>query len=160
MLKIISNKITLVIAVLVVAIAGYYITFSNTPDNKGSTENKVKATVYKSPTCSCCLGHAAYLKKQGFEVENVVADDIESIKDEYSIPYNMRSCHTTIIDDYFIEGHVPIEAVNKLLEEKPDIDGISLPDMLAGSPGMPGIKREEFVIYSLTGGNSEEFMRL
>jgi hypothetical protein len=55
---------------------------------------------------------------------------------------------------------MPIEAVNKLLTEKPDIDGISLPDMPAGSPGMPGIKREEFIIYSLTDGNSEEFMRL
>jgi hypothetical protein len=154
------NKIILVIAFLVVAISGYYITFRNTPDSKGSSETRVKATVYKSPTCSCCLGHAGYLKGEGFEVDNVVVDDIESIKDEYDIPYNMRSCHTTIIGDYFIEGHMPIEAVNKLLTEKPDIDGISLPDMPAGSPGMPGIKREEFIIYSLTDGNSEEFMRL
>jgi len=72
----------------------------------------------------------------------------------------MQSCHTTEIGDYFVEGHVPIEAIDKLLAEKPDIDGITLPDMPAGSPGMPGVKREEFVIYSLKDGESSEFMRI
>ena len=85
---------------------------------------------------------------------------MNSIKEKYNIPYNMQSCHTTEIGDYFVEGHVPIEAVNKLLAEKPDIDGITLPDMPSGSPGMPGPKREEFIIYSLKDGEAEEFMRL
>ena len=52
----------------------------------------------------------------------------------------MQSCHTTIMGKYFIEGHVPLQAVNKLLKEQPDIDGIALPGMPIGTPGMPGEK--------------------
>ena len=72
----------------------------------------------------------------------------------------MESCHTAIFGDYFVEGHVPIEAVNKLLEEKPDIDGIALPEMPSGSPGMPGPKLEPFKIYSIKDGQASEFLSL
>ena len=119
-----------------------------------------KVVIYKSPTCGCCTGYSAYLEQQGFEVEVVNQENITSVKDEYNIPYSMQSCHTAFIGDYFVEGHVPIEAIEKLLSEKPDIDGISLPDMPAGSPGMPGVKSEEFVIFSLSDGDSAEFVRL
>jgi hypothetical protein len=50
---------------------------------------------------------------------------------------------------YFIEGHNPIEAINKLLTEKPEIDGITLPEMPSGSPGMPGFKIEKWKIHSV-----------
>jgi hypothetical protein len=72
----------------------------------------------------------------------------------------MDSCHTLIIEDYFVEGHIPIEAIEKLLAEQPDIDGITLPDMPSGSPGMPGVKKGDFVIYSVKGGKTSEFMRI
>lgn len=121
---------------------------------------KEKLVVYKSPTCGCCVGWISYMKKNGFDVEDVNTEDLTSIKDEHQIPYSLQSCHTAVIGDYFIEGHVPIEAVNKLLEEKPDIDGIVLPEMPPGSPGMPGVKRGEFIIYSLKDGVESEFMRL
>ena len=160
MLRKTSNKVFLAIAILVIAIVGYHITFGKNPANENTNEDKIAATLYKSQTCSCCLGHASYLKGKGFNVETIVEDNIDSIKEKHNIPYNMQSCHTTEIGDYFVEGHVPIEAVNKLLAEKPDIDGIALPDMPAGSPGMPGIKREEFIVYSLKDGESSEFLRL
>ncbi len=160
MLKKTSNKIIAFIAVLAIAVGGYYIAFGKTPANEVVNGDKIKATVYKSPTCSCCLSHAGYLEEQGFDVETIVDNDTSSIKQKHNIPYNMQSCHTTEIGEYFVEGHMPIEAINKLLSEKPDIDGITLPDMPAGSPGMPGVKREEFVIYSLKDGESSEFMRI
>jgi len=50
---------------------------------------------------------------------------------------------------YFIEGHVPIEAIDKLLTEKPEINGIALPGMPSGSPGMPGLKLYPFKIHSV-----------
>jgi hypothetical protein len=50
---------------------------------------------------------------------------------------------------YFIEGHIPIEAIEKLLTEKPEIDGIALPEMPSGSPGMPGFKLEKWKIHSV-----------
>jgi hypothetical protein len=80
-----------------------------------------------------------------------------SIKQKYKIPRSMESCHTAVIGGYFIEGHVPIEAVNKLLEENPEIDGIALPRMPAGSPGMPGIKKAPFKVYALSDGEASEF---
>jgi hypothetical protein len=72
----------------------------------------------------------------------------------------MQGCHTTVINEYFVEGHVPIEAVRKLLEERPLIDGIALPRMPQGSPGMGGEKTQPFVIYSITDGKVEEFVTL
>ena len=121
---------------------------------------KVLAVIHKSPTCGCCLGHKGYLEGEGFSTEVVVENDISSFKAKYNIPYEYQSCHTAEIGGYFVEGHVPVEAINKLLTEKPDIDGISLPGMPAGSPGMPGVKKEEFVVYALKDGKASEFMRL
>lgn len=118
-------------------------------------------TLYKSPNCGCCVGHAAELGRIGFDVEIIPIDYIGYIKTKYNIPQNMQSCHTSIIENYFVEGHVPIKAINRLIEEKPDIQGISLPRMPSGSPGMPGIKQGDFVIYSLDNeGNWDEWMRI
>ena len=72
----------------------------------------------------------------------------------------MQSCHTAILGKYFIEGHVPLEAINKLLKERPDIDGIALPGMPIGTPGMPGEKEETFIIYQLVDGKSSVFMTI
>ena len=83
---------------------------------------------------------------------------MSSIKEKYQIPPSMRSCHTVVIEDYFVEGHVPIEAIKKLFAEKPDIDGIVLAGMPSGSPGMPGQKTEAFKIYALRDSQTSEFM--
>ena len=72
----------------------------------------------------------------------------------------MQSCHTSILGKYFIEGHVPIEAINKLVKEKPEIDGIVLPGMPIGTPGMPGVKDEPYVIYQLIDGKPSVFMTI
>lgn len=72
----------------------------------------------------------------------------------------MQSCHTTLVSEYFVEGHVPVEAIWKLLEEQPPIDGIALPGMPSGSPGMGGDKEKPLVIYSILDGKAEEFITL
>jgi len=120
----------------------------------------VEITTYRSPTCGCCVGWEEYLEAVGFEVESVVSDDVAAIKDDLQIPDEMRSCHTAIIGEYFVEGHVPVEAIQKLLEEQPEIDGIALPGMPQGSPGMGGEKSEPFVIYSVPDGSVDEFMTI
>ncbi len=124
-----------------------------------NTNPKTGAIVYQSPTCGCCEGFSSELKKD-FDVNIKIMDDISSIKDKYNIPSEMQSCHTTIIGDYFIEGHVPMEAIDKLLETMPDIDGIILPGMPAGSPGMSGTKKAPFKIYSLKDGVTSEFLEI
>ncbi len=117
-------------------------------------------TVYSSPTCSCCHGYEAYLEENGFEVEPIRTEDVSEIKDDLNIPDDMRSCHTAKVGEYFIEGHVPVEAIWKLLEEQPPISGIALPGMPAGSAGMGGDKEQPFTIYAIVDGEAEEFVTL
>ncbi len=147
------NKIML----LLIFISLFVIGCSTQPPSKSTG---IKATVYKSPACGCCVGYNAFLEEQGFDVEIVEIKDMASIKQKYNIPRSMESCHTTVIGDYFIEGHVPLEAVEKLLEEKPEIDGIALPDMPAGSPGMPGTKKGSYNIYALKDKEISEYMKI
>jgi hypothetical protein len=103
---------------------------------------------YKSASCGCCGVHSDYLSGRGkLDVDVVVLNDMKSVKDKYGIPIGLESCHTAIIDGYFVEGHVPLEVINRLLEERPNIAGIALPDMPSGTPGMPGVKNMDWVIY-------------
>jgi hypothetical protein len=106
----------------------------------------------KSPTCTCCTGHEAYLERLGMRVQVTVSQDIQAVKDVYGIPAEMRSCHTSTIGRYFVEGHVPYAAIEQLLAERPDIDGISLPGMPAGSPGMGGVLEGPLTVYAIDGG--------
>lgn len=108
------------------------------------------ATLYKNPSCSCYEEYAEYLRENGFEVEVVATHDLPMIKKEHSVPQELAGCHTTLIQDYVVEGHVPVESINKLLEEHPMITGISVPGMPMGSPGMGGEKREPLEVYTIS----------
>lgn len=79
-----------------------------------------------------------YLRDHGATVE--VTDDAErgSFRLANGIPDAAASCHTAAVDGYLIEGHVPVQAIEKLLDERPDAIGLALPGMPADSPGMGG----------------------
>ena len=113
----------------------------------------VDITLYRSPTCGCCAGHAAALEAAGANVDmhNVDSVTLQNIKEEHDIPFEKQSCHTSIVDDYVIEGHVPVAAVAQFLEEQPETRGITLPGMPIGTPGMPGPQVEPFVVETLEG---------
>lgn len=70
------------------------------------------------------------------------------------MPKNLEGCHAAFIGDYVVSGHVPIEVVQKMLAEKPDIAGVTLPGMPAGSPGMGGDKTEPFTVYAFKKGGA------
>jgi len=131
--------------------------------SNGITGNSVienTITIFKDSSCGCCDIYAGYMDKKGFDVKTETTN-MESVKEKYGIPYSMQSCHTTIIDNYFVEGHVPVEAVEKLMKEKPDIKGIALPGMPSGSPGMTGSKQGSFIVYAIhKDGSTSEFMRI
>lgn len=93
-------------------------------------------TVYRSPTCGCCLNWVDHLRKEGFTVKVVENEDMNNIKLEQGVPPNMTSCHTGVVNGYFLEGHVPAREVRRLLAERPAARGISVPGMPMGSPGM------------------------
>ncbi len=117
---------------------------------------------YKSPTCGCCGVHANYLQRNSaLDVQTITQADVTPVKNKYRVPLELRSCHTAIIGGYFVEGHIPIEAIAKLVNEKPAIAGIAMPGMPSGSPGMPGAKTGPFVIYAVNNdGSYREFMRI
>lgn len=121
----------------------------------------IVVTVHQLSTCNCCSQHVAYLEGKGFQVEVVyIEDGGVAIREEYPVPPELRSCHVAIVEGYFVEGHMPSEAIMKLLTEKPAIDGIALPGMPSGSPGMPGAQTEPFIIYALADGVVSEFLTL
>ncbi len=163
-----NNKVLFTtIILLALVVGGYYLVNNN--NNTGDIKEVAqtaglgvgqKAIVYKSPTCGCCVGYADELKRQGFEVEVVQIDDMNSIKSKYGIPADRQSCHTIAMGNYFIEGHVPMEAVEKLLREQPEIDGIGLPRMPSGTPGMPGSKRAPYEVYQAKNGEFSEFITI
>lgn len=107
------------------------------------------ATLYKNPACTCCETYADYLRENGFEVTVEATHDLPLIKRQHGVPAPLEGCHTTLVDGYVVEGHVPVAAILRLLTEKPAIKGISLPGMPAGSPGMFGEKTEPFTIYEI-----------
>ena len=117
-----------------------------------------KVAVFKSPACGCCHMWVGYLRKGGFDVRVRDREDVTTVKDYYGVPEDLWSCHTAVIGRYIVEGHVPIEAINRLLSERPGIRGIALPGMPEGSPGMPGEKTEKFVIYGFSGSKPSVFM--
>ena len=150
--------------ILVVLSISFLIIFSlvtNKQDTSAVTKvSKYNVEVFKTPSCGCCYGYVLFLEEEKFKVKQTDMRSLHLIKKKYNIPLEMQSCHTTILGKYFIEGHVPIEAINKLLKEQPDIDGIALPGMPVGTPGMPGEKEEPYVIYQLVNGKSSVFMTI
>lgn len=110
-------------------------------------------TLYKNPQCSCCEQYAKYLRRNGFEVKVVAMHDLSLIKKQHGVSEELEGCHTTLVDEYVVEGHVPIRILDKLLTERPSIRGISLPGMPQGSPGMIGQKAEPFTIYEIGSGD-------
>jgi len=93
-------------------------------------------SVHKSPTCGCCGLWVEHMREAGFKVEVHETDDLQPIKQRLGVPHSHASCHTAQVGAYFVEGHVPAEAVRRLLTQRPDARGIAVPGMPMGSPGM------------------------
>jgi len=92
--------------------------------------------VVKSPYCGCCTQWVEYLRREGFEVRVVEAEDVSPAARRLGVPDDLRSCHTASIGGYAIEGHVPAADIRRLLAERPDALGIAVAGMPVGSPGM------------------------
>jgi hypothetical protein len=93
-------------------------------------------TVHKSESCGCCKLWVERLRDGGFPVQVRNEDNLNAVKQRVGIPYGMGSCHTAEVEGYFVEGHVPVEDIKRLLRERPDAKGLTVPGMPAGSPGM------------------------
>ena len=92
--------------------------------------------VYKTPWCGCCKLWVEHLRKAGFTVEVHEVEDLDAEKDRIGVPADKRSCHTAQVAGYYVEGHVPAADIKRLLKDKPKAEGLVLPGMPMGSPGM------------------------
>ena len=112
-------------------------------------EDLPEIKVYKTPTCGCCVKWIAHLEENGFPVVSETLENLGPIKAANGVPARVASCHTATVNGYAIEGHVPADIILRLLREKPDIAGVSVPGMPAGSPGMEmGNRRDPYKVIS------------
>jgi hypothetical protein len=142
----------------VTAVAAAQAASTQTPVNK----NLPLVKVHKDPNCGCCGGWAEHMQAAGFPVEIHDTGDMASVKERLGIGDGMMSCHTSEIDGYVVEGHVPVAAIQKLLAERPKARGLVLPGMPIGSPGMesPDGYRQAFTVALLAeDGSLSEFSK-
>src|SRR5262245_49572824 len=112
-------------------------------------------TVYKSPTCGCCAKWVEHVKKAGFAVTVKDMPNVGEIKFARGVPAELASCHTAVVGDYVVEGHVPADVVQKLLKEKPAVVGIAVAGMPMGSPGMEGDRVDHYNIVAFEKGGKQ-----
>jgi hypothetical protein len=91
---------------------------------------------YRNPGCGCCEKWAGLMKEAGFAITMEDDNDLAGRKEKLGVPAELSGCHTALIADYIIEGHVPPKDILRLLAEKPDARGLAVPGMPVGSPGM------------------------
>jgi hypothetical protein len=115
----------------------------------------IEVQVYKSPYCGCCSNWSEHLEENSFTVITEEMSDMKAFKDKLGIPVHLRSCHTAVIEGYFIEGHVPASDIERLLKEHPVIKGLAVPGMPTGSPGMEqGNRRDRYNVLGINNDGS------
>ena len=115
---------------------------------KVAAQSKIMMGVYKDPTCGCCHKWIEYMEANGFSAV-VTNGDLRPVKARFKIPANLESCHTTLIQGFIFEGHIPVEDVRRLLKEKPKgIVGLTIPGMPASAPGMDGRPFQPYDVLS------------
>ncbi len=120
----------------------------------------LEVTVYKSPTCGCCTKWIAHLEANGFNVNAHDVADLTQVKREHGVRRELTSCHTALVDGYVIEGHVPADDIQRLLQERPDVVGLAVPGMVMGSPGMEGPTSEPYNVLTFDReGNTTVFAK-
>jgi hypothetical protein len=153
----INKKVGLISgAVGVVALAAIGATFA-TGDEPVEQSQRVAnvdspaITVYRNENCGCCKSWAEHLEKNGFQVDLVVTTNMNDVKKKYGVPREMQSCHTAVMDDVVIEGHVPADDINAYLE-KPvfNTKGLAVPGMVQGSPGMETGRKDDYSVIAFS----------
>lgn len=119
----------------------------------------IKAIMHKNATCSCCGAWAARMREAGYAVEEIIEADMKAVKARLGVPEAMASCHTAEIDGYIVEGHVPPQAIARLLKERPKAIGLAAPGMPSGSPGMEGGEAEVYTLYLFGADGAGEYGR-
>ncbi len=142
--------------VLIAAGAIWYIVNNYYDQQDAQSTATADVVMYKNAGCECCDKWASYMQGSGYSVEIVAAQNLSGIKADQGIPQNMGACHTALVGDYVVEGHVPAEDILRLLKESPDAKGLVVPGMPASSPGMNTALGEPYEVYLLKDDGSTE----
>jgi hypothetical protein len=126
-----TNLIRLVTVLLLAGTAGVG---AQAPKKPGP--DVVEAKVWLTPTCGCCGKWVDHMQAASFKMTREVTTDMSAVPAHQRVPEALRSCHTAMVGQYIIEGHVPADLVRRLLKAQPKIVGLAAPGMPAGSPGM------------------------
>lgn len=128
-------------------------------DTHGDMAQHGTMQVTRSPSCGCCGAWIALAREEGYDIDVTNTADVTSVKLDYDVPGTMWACHTALINGYVVEGHVPFEALARLLEDRPEITGIAVPGMPGGSPGMGNDPTARFDVLAFggTAGEGEVF---
>lgn len=125
------------------------------PSAQAGHKNKPVVTLHKDPDCGCCTEWGKHIEAAGFEVHIVNAPTVKALKNTLGVPADLAGCHTAIVDGYVIEGHVPPDALLRLLHERPAAIGLAVAGMPQGSPGMNGTPEiYEVTLFTRTGRSS------
>ncbi|TCU10405.1 DUF411 domain-containing protein [Rhizobium sullae] len=106
-------------------------------------------TVYKDPNCGCCHEWSKAMAAAGFSVDARDTGDLAAVKARLQVPAELEGCHTAVIEEYYLEGHVPLEAVQRLLRERPPVRGLAVPGMPSGSLGMGDDPEASYDVYAI-----------
>ena len=110
---------------------------------------KVPIAVYKDPNCGCCEKWVAHMNANGFTVTVHNSKEMAPIKKRYKVPVAVESCHTAVVGNYVVEGHVPAADVKTLLARKPaGFIGLAIPGMPASAPGMDVTPFQPYTVLS------------
>jgi hypothetical protein len=113
---------------------------------------------WKNRGCACCSAWAKRFEQAGFAVTMHELEDVTPVRVAAGVPSDLAGCHTAKVEGYVVEGHVPVEAVRRLLAERPTILGLAVPGMPSGSPGMEveGEPAEPFQVYAFAADGSRQ----
>ncbi len=94
--------------------------------------------MFKDPGCDCCGAWGDIMRQAGFDVavQEVDWDTLARFKSVSGVPEHLVACHTSRVEGYLIEGHVPVADIQRLLRDRPTALGLAVPGMPEGSPGM------------------------
>jgi hypothetical protein len=116
--------------------------------------------VSRDTGCPCCHVWTKLMQATGrFRLTMVDAPDLPAFKRSLGVPPGLGSCHTAVVETLVVEGHVPAEAILRLLDQRPaGVRGIAVPGMPRGSPGMEqpngAVDPYEVIAFGVDGSQS------
>ena len=100
----------------------------------GETARQI--TIWRDPGCGCCDAYADYLEENGYTVTRIDDRNFDKTSVSMGVPEQGLGCHLAKIEGYLVSGLVPADILERLVTERPEITGITLPGMPGNAPGM------------------------